>query len=42
MRKQSITVHKIGYAITGLVFSLIVCPLFVVGAFTIFTSLIYR
>jgi hypothetical protein len=42
MRKPTITVHNIGYAITGLVFSLIACPLFVVGAFTIFTSLIYR
>jgi len=33
------TVRKIGYAITGLVFALIVCPLFVIGAYTILTSL---
>ncbi len=41
MRKLPITMHKIGYTITSLVFSLVACPLFVVGAFTILTSLIY-
>jgi hypothetical protein len=33
------TARKIGYAITGLVFALVVCPLFVIGAYTILTSL---
>jgi hypothetical protein len=31
--------RKIGYAITGLVFALVVCPLFVIGTYTILTSL---
>ncbi|MGI9270594.1 MAG: hypothetical protein ACR2QT_02370 [Woeseiaceae bacterium] len=34
------TARKIGYAITGLVFVFIVCPLFVFGAYTILISLI--
>ncbi len=33
------TVRKIGYIIASLVFALIVCPLFVIGAYTILTSL---
>ncbi len=37
--KPPTTAHKIGYIITGLVFALIVCPLFVIGAYTILTSL---
>ena len=37
--KPLTTVRKIGYTITGLVFALIVCPLFVIGAYTILTSL---
>jgi hypothetical protein len=30
--------RKIGYAVTGLVFALVVGPLFVIGAYTILTS----
>jgi hypothetical protein len=37
--KPPTTAHKIGYAITGLIFALVVCPLFVIGAYTILTSL---
>jgi hypothetical protein len=37
--KPPTTVHKIGYAITGLVFALIVGPPFVIGAYTILSSL---
>jgi hypothetical protein len=39
--KLPTTVHRIGYAITGLVFALIIWPLFVIGTYTILTSLIY-
>jgi hypothetical protein len=37
--KPRTTARKIGYTITGLVFALIVCPLLVIGAYTILTSL---
>jgi hypothetical protein len=37
--KPLTTAHKTGYIIAGLVFALIVCPLFVIGAYTILTSL---
>ena len=37
--KPTTTARKIGYAIGGFVFALFVGPLFVVGAYTILTSL---
>ena len=37
--KPRTTARKIGYTITGLVFAVTVCPLFVIGAYTILTSL---
>ncbi|UCD69050.1 MAG: hypothetical protein JSW48_02855, partial [Betaproteobacteria bacterium] len=37
--KPRTTARKIAYAIIGLFFALIVCPLFVIGAYTILTSL---
>ena len=37
--KPRTTSRKKGYTITALVFALIVCPFFVIGAYTILTSL---
>jgi hypothetical protein len=36
------TVRKLGYAIAGLVLALTVGPLFVIGVYTIITSLVGR
>jgi hypothetical protein len=33
------TARKISHAIAGIVFALFICPLFVIGAYTILTSL---
>lgn len=35
------TTRRIGYVVTGLVFALIVFPLFVIGVYTILTSLFH-
>ena len=37
--KPTTTACKISHAIAGVVFALFVCPLFVIGAYTILTSL---
>ena len=39
-REPRTIARKIGYSITGLVFALIVGPLFVIGVYTILTTLV--
>lgn len=39
-RVQRTTIRKVGYTITGLVIALIFVPLFIIGAYTIVTSLL--
>ena len=41
-RVQHATVRKLGYTIAGLVLALTIGPLFVIGVYTIITSLVGR